>query len=73
LIRRFVNVGVLGRPDNEGRITLWYTLLGTQTDLSVTFVPVEYDQQWLACEIRDEKLPGGVYRDGTDRLVDHVP
>ena len=25
--RRFANVGVLGRPENDGRTTVWYTLV----------------------------------------------
>ncbi|REJ74715.1 MAG: metallophosphoesterase [Planctomycetota bacterium] len=28
----FVNVGVLGRPENDGRTNVWYTLLRTGTD-----------------------------------------
>ena len=72
--RRFVNVGVLGRPENDGRTNVWYTFLQTGTDrrgdelarenhghnaisVDVDFVPVEYDYERLACEMREEKLP----------------
>jgi hypothetical protein len=55
--RHFVNVGVLGRPENDGRTCVWYVLLEAAPDLSVTFVPVEYDHERLAQEMRDERLP----------------
>jgi predicted phosphodiesterase len=55
--RHFLNVGVLGRPENDGRTNVWYTLLETAPELRVTFVPVAYDHQRLAREMRDEKLP----------------
>jgi predicted phosphodiesterase len=56
--RHFVNVGVLGRPENDGRTNVWYTLLEAGPDgLGVEFVPVEYDHQRLAREMREERLP----------------
>jgi diadenosine tetraphosphatase ApaH/serine/threonine PP2A family protein phosphatase len=55
--RHFVNVGVLGRPENDGRTNVWYTLLEASPDLRVEFVPVEYDHERLAPEMREEKLP----------------
>jgi predicted phosphodiesterase len=63
--RHFVNVGVLGRPENNGCTNVWYTLLtvrplgGAQdgSRLEVEFVPLEYDYQSLAAEMRAEKLP----------------
>jgi predicted phosphodiesterase len=55
--RHFVNVGVLGRPENDGRINVWYTLLEANGGLSVEFVPVAYDHARLAAEMRAEKLP----------------
>lgn len=56
---RFVNVGVLGRPENEGRTNVWYTLLevSAQGGFTVEFVPVEYDFERLAAEMRQERLP----------------
>jgi predicted phosphodiesterase len=58
--RHFVNVGVLGRPENDGRTNVWYTLLEAspdRPDLAVEFIPVTYDHQLLAQEMRAEKLP----------------
>ena len=57
--RRVVNVGVLGRPENDGATHVWYTLLecGAGVDCSVRFIPVEYDFQRLAQEMRHERLP----------------
>jgi predicted phosphodiesterase len=53
----FINVGVLGRPENDGHTNVWYTLLEANPNLTVTFVPVEYDYHHLASEMRAEKLP----------------
>jgi predicted phosphodiesterase len=55
--RHFVNVGVLGRPENDGRTNVWYALLDATADLQVEFIPVEYDHQRLAREMQDERLP----------------
>jgi predicted phosphodiesterase len=55
--KHFVNVGVLGRPENDGRTCVWYALLEARPDLRVEFVPVEYDREHLAHEMRTEKLP----------------
>lgn len=69
--RRFVNVGVLGRPENDGTTNVWYTLVdfaprgenatpeqgGGAGEYSVEFVPLAYDHERLAREMRDEKLP----------------
>lgn len=55
--RHFVNVGVLGRPENDGRTCVWYTLLEAAPDLAVEFVPVAYDHLRLAREMRAEGLP----------------
>ena len=54
-----MNVGVLGRPENDGRTAVWYTLLEAHaaTDLQVKFVPVEYDYQRLARQMQAEGLP----------------
>lgn len=54
----FVNVGVLGRPENDSTTNVWYTLLEHNgEDLSVEFIPVHYDHEALAQEMRTEKLP----------------
>jgi predicted phosphodiesterase len=55
--RHFINVGVLGRPENDGRTCVWYTLLEAGPELGEEFVPVAYDHQRLAQEMRTERLP----------------
>ncbi len=55
--RHFVNVGVLGRPENDGHTHVWYTLLTVRPHLEVEFVPLEYDFRGLAKEMRAEGLP----------------
>jgi predicted phosphodiesterase len=55
--RHFVNAGVLGRPENDGRTCVWYALLEARPDFRVEFVPVEYDHHQLAQEMRAERLP----------------
>ncbi|MFV2068482.1 MAG: metallophosphoesterase [Pirellulales bacterium] len=56
--RQFVNVGVLGRPENDGTTAVWYALLTPQSDgVRVDFVPVDYDFSRLAREMRTEGLP----------------
>lgn len=56
--RHFVNVGVLGRPENDGRTDVWYALVTARPELEVEFVPVEYDHERLAAQMREEGLPG---------------
>jgi len=55
--RHFVNVGVLGRPENDGRTNVWYAILEARPDFSVEFIPLEYDYNRLAQDMRDESLP----------------
>lgn len=55
--RHFVNVGVLGRPENDGTPRVWYTLLSAEPEWQVEFVPVAYDHERLAGEIQAEGLP----------------
>ena len=57
--RCFVNVGVLGRPENDGTTAVWYTLLefGPREGLNVKFIPIEYDHRRLAREMAAEGLP----------------
>ena len=57
--RMFVNVGVLGRPENDGRTNVWYALLDAPSNgpPDVEFVPVAYDHERLAQEMREERLP----------------
>lgn len=55
----FVNVGVLGRPENDGGTNVWYTVLEQLPGAGVRFdfVRVEYDFTRLAREMRQESLP----------------
>ncbi|HET7342965.1 MAG TPA: metallophosphoesterase family protein [Methylomirabilota bacterium] len=57
--RDLVNVGVIGRPENDGTPRVWYTLLTAEAgrDLAVDFVPVHYDHEALAREMAAEGLP----------------
>ena len=56
--RLFTNVGVLGRPENDGSPRVWYTLAHLRNEtLEVEFVPVEYDYPALAAQMREERLP----------------
>ena len=54
--RHVVNAGVIGRPANDGRTNVWYTLVDAAS-MSVEFVPVHYDHLQLAREMREERLP----------------
>lgn len=55
--RRVVNVGALGRPANDGRSEVWYAFYDSAQSEPFTFIPVAYDHQRLAREMRQEKLP----------------
>jgi predicted phosphodiesterase len=56
--KQFVNVGVLGRPENDGQTNVWYTLLeDSGGSLHAGFIPIEYDYQRLAADMRAERLP----------------
>ncbi len=57
--RCFVNVGVLGRPENDGTTNVWYTLLELHADgqIAIEFVPIAYDHHRLAREMEAERLP----------------
>ena len=57
----FVNVGAIGRPENDGTPEVGYTLLTADeskpSGLTAEYVRVKYDYQALADEMREEKLP----------------
>jgi len=55
--RLVVNAGVLGRPANDGRMNVWYALLTFGREVTVDFLPVEFDHEKLASEMREEGLP----------------
>jgi len=53
----FANVGVIGRPENDGRTSVWYAMLSANIDVEIEFIPLGYDYQRLAEEMRAENLP----------------
>jgi hypothetical protein len=55
--RHIVNAGVIGRPANDGRTNVWYTMLTIGESVEAEFIPVDYDHTALAREMRREKLP----------------
>lgn len=56
--RHFVNIGTLGRPENDGQPRVWYTILNISPSSAVTveFIPLAYDHEKLAAEMRGEKI-----------------
>ena len=53
-----INAGALGRPANDGRTNVWYTIVDVgERTFDVEFVPVVYDFETLAREMRLERLP----------------
>jgi predicted phosphodiesterase len=57
--KHFVNCGAIGRPANDGRTNVWYAILRVDRfeKVEVEFIPLTYDQDRLADEMRSEKLP----------------
>lgn len=56
--RDVVNVGVIGRPANDGQPGVWYALLEDRGgELGVELLPLEYDHRSLALEMKHEGLP----------------
>ena len=56
--RHVINAGVIGRPANDGRTNVWYTLVEVAGRwLRVDFVPLLYNHLRLAAEMREERLP----------------
>lgn len=54
----FVNCGAIGRPANDGKASVWYTILTINKEkITAEFIPLEYDHEKLATEMRDEDLP----------------
>ena len=59
--RDVVNVGVIGRPANDGRTNVWYTMIEDDPEGGPPRVhqrPLDYDFRSLAQEMRAEGLPG---------------
>ena len=56
--RDVVNVGVIGRPANDGATHVWYAMLEAREEgLGVELLPLVYDHPALAAEMRSEGLP----------------
>ena len=56
--RDVVNVGVLGRPANDGDTRVWFAVIEDRGDsIGVDLVPLAYDHHSLADEMRRERLP----------------
>ncbi|MEM1180667.1 MAG: metallophosphoesterase family protein [Acidobacteriota bacterium] len=56
--RDVVNVGVIGRPANDGSTHVWYAVLEDRGDrLGVELRPLRYDHESLARDMRSEGLP----------------
>lgn len=63
--KHFVNVGVIGRPENDGCKNVGYTILELaypagrfeRNDLKINYIPIEYNHKKLAEEMREENLP----------------
>jgi predicted phosphodiesterase len=56
--RHFLNCGAIGRPANDGRACVWYAAIAVaEPRLSVQLIPLDYDHQRIAAEMRDEGLP----------------
>ncbi|MEE9562073.1 MAG: metallophosphoesterase [Thermoanaerobaculia bacterium] len=56
--RDVVNVGVIGRPANDGDTAVWYAMLEDRDDhLGVNLIRLPYDHLSLATEMCRERLP----------------
>lgn len=53
----FANVGVIGRPENDGATNVWYSILKKNGRVDIEFVPLEYEYERLAAEMKSEKMP----------------
>jgi len=56
--KHFINVGVIGRPENDGHTYVWFAILDHDgKQFQCQFYPLEYDYKKLAAEILEEGLP----------------
>ncbi len=53
----FANVGVIGRPENDGHTNVWYSTVDFTPAVKVEYHPLAYDHLRLAREMAAEKLP----------------
>jgi len=55
--RLVVNVGAIGRPANDGKRHVWYAVLDLSGEApDATFIPLRYDHERLAYEMRAERI-----------------
>jgi diadenosine tetraphosphatase ApaH/serine/threonine PP2A family protein phosphatase len=55
--RLVVNVGAIGRPANDGQTHMWYAILDLSVEeLDASFIPLRYDHERLASEMRGEGI-----------------
>ena len=55
--RHVINVGVIGRPANDGRTAVWYARVELGAEVDVEFRALDYDYESLAREMEAEDLP----------------
>ena len=56
--RGVVNVGAVGRPANDGRQNVWYTLLTAEDGhVKTEFIPVDYDVSAVCRDMAEQGLP----------------
>ncbi len=53
----FANIGVIGRPENDGTTSVWYAILSANEIINIEFVPLQYDHERLAREMEAEEIP----------------
>lgn len=54
----FANVGVVGRPENNGQTSVGYSILEINRDKTkLEYIPFEYDYIQLASEMKEENIP----------------
>lgn len=51
----FANVGVIGRPENDGQTNVWYSILHASGQID--FIPLKYEHERLANEMQEEGIP----------------
>jgi len=55
--RLLVNVGAIGRPANDGQTHVWYAILDLSAEEpDASFLPLRYDHERLASEMRIERI-----------------
>ena len=50
-------MGVIGRPENDGKTNVWYALLTANGNVEIEFLPLEYNYKKLAQEMKEEEIP----------------